>query len=325
MTIRRYTPADRPAWDAFVEASRNATFLHMRGYMDYHADRFADHSLLFFDTKGHLRGLLPANEETSADAGTKVLWSHHGLTYGGLLLSMKETMETVLQIFDALMAYLRAEGFAALSNKQVPQTYHRYPSQEDDYALWRHGAVLDVCNISVAVDLRAPVMPAVKQRRRHGWTMAAELGYRVAETTDLASFWPIVEANLWERHGVRPVHSLQEIELLHSRFPRNIRCFVATVGEGEASGVEAGAIIYESRNAIHVQYTHATPRGREDGAQDAVLHAAMEYYRAETAVRYFDFGISNEQAGRYLNEGLISQKEGFGARGVAYRIFRIDL
>ena len=327
MTIRRYTPADRAVWDAFAAASRNATFLHQRGYMDYHSDRFADHSLLFYDTKGHLRGLLPGNEEPAPDgAAGKCYWSHHGLTYGGLLLSMKETTETVLRMFEALVAYLRAEGFTRLHYKQIPQTYPIYPTQEDDYALWRHGAVLDVCNISVAVDLRAAAMPAAKQRRRHGWTLAGELGYQVQETADLATFWPIVVSNLWERHGVRPVHTLDEIRLLQSRFPHNIRCLIATRTQGsDAPSVEAGAILYQSRNAVHVQYTHATPRGREDGAQDAVLHAAMEYYRNETSVRYFDFGISNEQDGRYLNEGLISQKEGFGARGVAYRIFRLDL
>ena len=325
MTIRRYTPADRPAWDAFVEVARNATFLHMRGYMDYHADRFADHSLLFFDTKGHLRGLLPANEETSADAGAKVLWSHHGLTYGGLLLSMKETMETVLQIFDALMAYLRAEGFAALYYKQVPQTYHRYPSQEDDYALWRHGAVLDVCNIGAAIDLRASAAPEVERRRRRGRNKALGLGYRVEETSELARFWPIVVDNLRERYDARPVHTLDEILLLHSRFPRNIRCFTAVIDDGDGTHIEAGTIVYETPTAVHMQYTHTTPRGRNDGAQDALYGAVMEYYRTQTEVRYFDFGTSNEQNGRYLNENLIAQKEGFGARGVAYRIFRIDL
>jgi hypothetical protein len=73
-TIQRYTPALRDTWDAFISASRNGTFLLQRGFMDYHADRFTDHSLLFFrDEK--LIALLPAEERE----GT--LTSHGGLTY----------------------------------------------------------------------------------------------------------------------------------------------------------------------------------------------------------------------------------------------------
>ena len=33
-----------------------------------------------------------------------------------------------------------------------------------------------------------------------------------------------------------------------------------------------------------------------------------------SAKRWFDFGISTEDDGRILNQGLIEQKEGFGAR-----------
>jgi hypothetical protein len=36
-----------------------------------------------------------------------------------------------------------------------------------------------------------------------------------------------------------------------------------------------------------------------------------------------DFGNSNEQGGKYLNENLIAQKEGFGGRGTTYKQFKI--
>ena len=41
--------------------------------------------------------------------------------------------------------------------------------------------------------------------------------------------------------------------------------------------------------------------------------------------RYFSFGISTEQAGQYLNEGLIAQKEGFGARTVVHDFYEWNL
>ena len=42
-----------------------------------------------------------------------------------------------------------------------------------------------------------------------------------------------------------------------------------------------------------------------------------------SARRYFDFGTSNEDAGRILNSGLLHQKTGLGGRGAAYQIFRL--
>ena len=44
--IERYTPDRKSLWDDLTDASRNATFLLRRDYMDYHADRFADCSLI---------------------------------------------------------------------------------------------------------------------------------------------------------------------------------------------------------------------------------------------------------------------------------------
>jgi hypothetical protein len=58
---------------------------------------------------------------------------------------------------------------------------------------------------------------------------------------------------------------------------------------------------------------------------DLLYLSLIEHYRAQPDIRYFDFGTSNEQAGRYLNATLVAQKEGFGGRGVAYRCYRLDL
>ena len=48
MDIRRYTPEKADEWNRFVAQSKNGTFLFDRRYMDYHADRFQDHSLMFY-------------------------------------------------------------------------------------------------------------------------------------------------------------------------------------------------------------------------------------------------------------------------------------
>ncbi len=314
MRVTRYSPADRERWDAFVRSSKNGTFLFLRGYMDYHSDRFTDHSLLIWDDRGRLLALMPGNEEG------EVWWSHHGLSYGGLVLPLEVKAETVLHITEEVLIYLKGVGFRRLYYRQMPSCYHLYPAQEDDYALWRCGAVLDACNMSAVTDLQSRIVPRTERRRRRGWQKAERMGYEVTEIQNLARCWHIIEDNLRERYGARPAHTLEEMKLLKSRFPDNIRCFTAD-RDGET---QACTVLYFTQQTVHTQYTHATPQGKADGAQDLLYRAVIDYCREE-GYRYFDFGTSNEEGGRILNENLIAQKEGFAARGMVYRIFKIDL
>ena len=74
--VIKYNSNMKAEWDAFVETSKNGTFLFMRNYMEYHSDRFADHSLMFY-CNNRLLAVLPANIRESE----KTLVSHGGLTY----------------------------------------------------------------------------------------------------------------------------------------------------------------------------------------------------------------------------------------------------
>ena len=75
LRVEPYTPAHHDGWNAFVATSKNGTFLFDRDYLEYHADRFVDSSLLVLNDKGGVVALLPASLEEC------VLTSHGGLTY----------------------------------------------------------------------------------------------------------------------------------------------------------------------------------------------------------------------------------------------------
>ena len=66
ISICRYTQDKHAQWDDFVKVSKNGTFLFLRAYMDYHSDRFHDHSLMFHNEKGKLIAVLPANIKTAS-------------------------------------------------------------------------------------------------------------------------------------------------------------------------------------------------------------------------------------------------------------------
>lgn len=105
ITIKRYTSTtDRERWNQFVAQSKQATFLLDRSYMDYHSDRFHDHSLMIF-RNDKLYALLPANENGDT------FYSHQGLTYAGLITNEKASAEDVCQVFVAINEYLKQAGF----------------------------------------------------------------------------------------------------------------------------------------------------------------------------------------------------------------------
>lgn len=299
-------------WDDFVRASRNGTFLHQRGYMDYHSDRFDDCSLVA-SIDGKLCALLPA-----CIAGD-TLWSHRGLTYGGWIVPLKHFDVTVMMaVMDAAALWMKDNGIKRFVYKAIPHIYHRYPCEEDLYALFRHGASLTETNISTTIDLTCPL--PLDRGNKSGANAARKAGIRVGESSDWEGYWQLLSSLLDERYDTRPVHSIEEITLLQGRFPNNIRLYTATLG----TELLAGVVLYLSMPVAHCQYIGATPLGKESKALTLLFeHLINEYQRL--GFRYFDFGISNEDHGRYLNEGLVRQKSRLGGRGIAYNIFEISL
>lgn len=310
MRVVSYTPDMAEPWDALVLKSPTGTFLHLRGYMDYHSDRFTDCSVMVFDDKDRLIAALPAN----ADGDTVV--SHGGLTYGGWLVDSRRVgASAMLALWDAALTRYRSLGFSQMVYKAVPDIYHRYPAEDDIYALFRHGATIDCVQISAAIDLAEPI--GFDSNARRGAAHAAKAGVVVRESCDYRGFWEILTALLAERYATAPVHSLAEMELLRSRFPDNIRFHGAYLGDE----LVAGTVMYLTGTVAHAQYIAASPAGKELKALPLLFKNVMERYAGR--FRYFDFGTSNERRGQYLNEGLIRQKNGMGGRGIAYTTYKI--
>lgn len=312
INIIRYDASMASQWDEFVRRSRNGTFLHQRGYMDYHSDRFTDCSLVAL-RDGKPCALLPAN----VDGNT--LWSHRGLTYGGWIVPLKHFDVTVMvEVMDAAIEWARDNGIKRLVYKPVPHIYHRYPCEEDLYALFRHGAALIETNISTTIDLSCPL--PLDRGNKSGANAARKAGIQVGPSDDWEGYWRLLSSLLGERYDTRPVHTLDEILLLQSRFPDAIRLYTATL-DGE---LLAGVVMYLSMPVAHSQYIGASPRGKDLKALTLLFdHLIGECTRQ--GYRYFDFGISNEDHGRYLNEGLVRQKSRLGGRGIVYNTFEINI
>lgn len=310
-TIVRYAPDMEPVWNGFVAQSRNGTFLADRRYMDYHADRFADCSLMACK-EGKLKGMLPAN--ITADGW---LQSHGGLTYGGWITPAAHfDAADMLELWDAWMEWCVRERIKGVDYKPVPYIYHRLPADEDIYALFRHNAKISECNMSEAILLANPRGFNTRQRRNLRKGIASEAV--VEEGVNAAEFHSLLSDCLEERHGVAPVHSAEELQLLQSRFPDRIRIF----GTRNRGRLSSGVCMYETSEVAHCQYIASSAEGRENGELTFLFSCLITLY-GERGFRYFDFGTCNEDHGKYLNEGLMRQKSELGGSGVAYQRFEI--
>lgn len=300
--IRPYAACDSALWNAFIAQSKNGTFLFNRAFMDYHAHRFIDHSLLFFE-KNNLIAVLPLTQHQ------QTLISHGGLTYGGLVVSYKIGQKKVLECFEVLWDYLKQHHFEKLIYKKIPFIYTSQPCDEDLYALWKMGANVMKKEASSAIFLqeRLPFSELRRRRRRR----SENLGVLMAKSDDFVAFHGILSEVL-KKHQAKPVHSPEEMMLLKSRFPENIELFVAL----ENQQMIAGTLLFIYPQLIHTQYLAANDSARKNGALDFLLCSLIEHYQNQKI--YFDFGISTENNGQFLNEGLIHHKEGFGAHTVAY-------
>ena len=309
--IERYSQEKEREWNDFVSRSKNGTFLFNRKYMDYHSDRFEDFSLMIY-RKDSLYTLLPAHVRENT------IYSHQGLTFGGYIMSKNVSTIGMIETVQFVNSYLKSAGINKIIYKSIPFIFHIVPAQEDLYAFFRCCHIKTIgCHIASIIFQREKLK--YDNSRKYGLHKALKLGLNVIESTDFSAFWEILQNNLHNKYNSQPVHTLEEMNLLWSRFPENIKLFLVQDKETYVGG----AVIYLSKQVAHAQYCSASPEGKELGALDLLFDYLIN--KKYTDYPYFDFGHSNEQMGNILNENLISQKEGFGGRGMVNEIYEITL
>jgi len=278
--------------------------------MEYHKDRFEDYSLLVFKEK-KLAAIVPATI-----SGTTV-FSHQGLTYGGLVTAKSLRFEDTLHCFKAVLEFLNSDGIDSLQIKQLPSIYNSAPSDELAYLLFLVEAnlirrdALSVIDTSLTERFSGSRLEGCKRAEKHGLI--------VKETDNLASFWnDILIPNLQQKHQKQPVHSLEEINSLKKRFPKNIRQFNVY----HQDTLVAGTTIFETKQVAHAQYISGNADKNTLGSLDTLYAHLVRTVFKEKA--YIDFGMSNEDAGRRVNKGLLFWKEGFGARTITQDFYSIS-
>lgn len=308
-TVKRYEKNDYTDWNAFIGQTKNATFLFHRDFMEYHSDRFQDYSLVVLDGEKWV-AVLPANV-----VGNEV-FSHQGLSYGGLVYNEKVKLASVIAIFKSVLSFLNANKKEKLQLKLIPSIYHQKPAEELNYALFLAEAQLIRRDTLAVLDLSQ--QNNLSKLRKRSIQKGISYDFRIKEVDDFEDFWnEILIPNLAQKHQAKPVHSLEEITKLKALFPENIRQFNVY----ENGIIVAGTTIFETSTVAHSQYISGKEDKNELGGLDLLFqHLISETFKNK---RFFDFGISNENQGRKLNNGLSYWKESFGSSTIVQDFYEV--
>lgn len=309
--VVKYTSEYFTLWNNFVAHAKNATFLFQRDFMEYHSDRFEDFSLLVFDEKNKLRAVLPANLYQNE------VFSHQGLTYGGIVIDASLKLESFVSIYAELLHFLAHQHIEKLTFKLLPSVYFKQPSEELNYALFLSAAELIRRDTLAVIDLKHPIQ--IDSNRLEGVKRAEKTGVVIKKEADFSAFWNLVLLpNLKQKHQAKPVHTLEEIQYLSEKFPNHIYQYNAYLNEE----IIAGTTLFIDKKTVHVQYISAIGDKNQHGALDYLFHHLITKEFANFS--YFDFGISNENQGKNVNKGLQYWKETFGARTVIQDFYQVD-
>lgn len=309
-TIKRYEPADYSNWNDFVSKAKNATFLFHRDFMEYHKERFHDYSLIVLEGEKWV-AILPANR-----CENKV-YSHQGLSYGGLVYSDNIKLASVIEIFKEILFFLNNNAIEKLQVKTIPFIYHDKPAEELNYILFLVNATLIRRDALAVIDLSEE--NTLSSIRKRGIKSGIKNNLEIKEVDDFDDFWnEILTPNLIQKFNLKPVHNVQEMLKLKQFFPKNIRQF--NVYHNEV--IVAGTTIFESKNVAHCQYISTLESKNELGGLDFLYHHLIT--KVFKQKRYFDFGNSNENSGKNLNSGLSYWKESFGASTIVHDYYEVN-
>lgn len=308
--VKRYREEHYSIWNDFISRAKNATFLFHRDFMDYHNDRFKDYSLMVFEGE-KLVAVMPANRVEN------VVYSHQGLTYGGLVYGDKLKLASVILVFKAVLLYLNDNKITKIQLKTLPSIYQNKPAEELNYALFLAEAQLIRRDTLAVIDLSKPFL--FSNIRKRGIQKGISNGLMIKEENNLESFWnQVLIPNLNLKHNAEPVHTLEEIQFLKNHFPKNIRQFnVYSNNE-----IVAGTTIFETECVAHCQYISKYERQENLGSLDFLYNQLINNVFADK--KYFDFGISNENHGRSLNQGLSYWKESFGSSTILHDFYEVE-
>lgn len=320
ITAEQYNDSFEPVWDDFVEKNnRNATFLHSRKFFNHNPLNKTDDASLLFYKKGKLKAVLPAC--LLEIKGILTLASHPRSTYGGFIVDESIGVEEAMEIVEQTISFAKSKKAGEIIIRNPFRIFYQLPTDETDYAMWFHGFTIKSreleCAIKLSDNAELKYEDGTKRSVKKAWKSVV-----VKETDEYELFWSHLSANLAEKHGAKPTHSLEQFYQLKNQVSDDkIKLIGAFIDERLVGGI----VLFLCKPAVlHAQYIASDLNFQNFRPLNAVIDYIIKWGWAQNYT-YFNLGSANEDAGKKINYGLFRFKEGFGGRGILRETMHLKL
>jgi len=297
--IIRYNSIHKNFWDTFCQNSNNAIFQNMRDYLEYkEIEKYSDHSLLLLDDDT-LVALLPAAQVD------RTVISHPFTAHGGIITENNLSHSYLEKLWAGIINYFFKNNLTSIriKSKFIDQNFGS--DSLESFILLSKGFNVYESNLNSVVYLNNPTQFSSRKKRN---LKKFEGTYLLSDQNNLKEIYDLIQLTLKNYHGVSPTHSFKELKFLVKTFPKNIELFSAVVDDE----ISACSVVYKYNKAWHTQYLASSELGRKNGALDSLL-VLIGHKAKDVGCTHLSFGISTENNGKVLNNGLFNYKQEFGA------------
>jgi hypothetical protein len=267
--------------------------------LEYHQDRFQDSSLIVFEDRIPI-AIFPSNQVSN------IIYSHQGLTFGGLIWIRDLSQITKKNIIDAFLSHLSRCRFQSVEIKLLPDFYITESFDEIVEIFLEKGFSLKENSTTYVIENNGLI------RGREGrWKLRKKFRqpYLISEVEDFSGFWDNVINPLYrDQIGIEPTHTAKEIQLLKSKNKEFIKQFVIYKDPFE---ILSGITVFDFEKVVKFQYIASTPKGKSLRAMDILMeHLLQAEYKNR---QYVDLGTVHDPITKIPEKGLVLWKESWFA------------
>ena len=325
--IELYEKKYEQLWDDFVlNKSINGTFLQSRNFLNYHPEgRFQDCSLLIFNQKNNLAAVVPACKDPN---DTACFFSHKGSTYGGIVLDKKHyNGDTLLEIIESLEDYLHTAQFRSMYLKITPDILSVESPSLLEYLLY-YKKYQQYSELNTYIDLEKydeDILSNFNQAKRRNINNCIKENLKckkIYSDNEIIIMHTIIKDNL-KKYSVKPVHTAEElIKLKNIYIPNNIDFFVSHIEDNFNAAIVV--FYFPKTKTIHTQYLCS----KEEFAKlspMSFMYYSMILEAKKMNYKKVSWGVSTENFGHVLNQGLLKNKESYGSTYSVNKTFYKEL
>ncbi len=311
--IVAYEKVYENAWDKFVmQESINGNFLQTRNFLNYHKKgKFIDASILFLHEE-EIAAVLPANE---IDDG-KILISHQGSTFGGLIVGEKYASSSNYDwIFSELIEYLKQKEYVTVELRMHHWLYSPKEKHNEllEYYFQLYGFRVR-SEIGFFIDLKQLSCDYISnfeklKKRKLNKAIKHNLRFIKLESDDqVMEFYGVLADNMCKFHTV-PLHSLEELLEFKNKRLCDVVSFYGVYLEDK---MIAGSMVFSfcDKKVFHTQYL-ASCHDYLNYCPNEFLYTNLIQKAIDEKYRFLSYGTASLDHGWKYNESLGMYKEGF--------------